>query len=478
MSESYYNGNYTGAEIDAGIAAANAAAPQATTYTKNQVDTALNLKENKAALGGAAYRGVYYDVVRDGTGLVTSDGIYRALNGKVDKIPGKGLSTNDFTNYYKTNSDPETRVEYLYDAAGMTPARMNYTTGQFDYGSWANAWFITGNKPCALKYDGTIDYYLDPDDYTKKADGTASDVSDANYAGNFMASMPTVWVKRWEDARYQYTAIANKQIDDDFKAYAGDGFINDYIYIPMFKGCVDTNGKMRSYAGHEFYTGYTAEQELTALAQCGTGWQGWDLLKWRTLSDLCTLISKSTNSQLAFGRGNTNSYNQSSSTGGIIPTGQNDLTTGQFNGYDDMTHHVKAFHVEDFWGNRSDRCYGAYTVNGVYIYKMHPPYSAEPDGTYINTGIEVPEVGTQGGWISAEHLGDFGLLPSSVDGSSTTYYCDYLWESHEGTRLAAIGGMNNHYTNAGSYFIQFTHATNLLSKWVGSSPLYNPPHSA
>lgn len=37
----YYSGAYTGAQIDAGIAAANAAAPQSTTYTKSEVDSLI-----------------------------------------------------------------------------------------------------------------------------------------------------------------------------------------------------------------------------------------------------------------------------------------------------------------------------------------------------------------------------------------------------------------------------------------------------
>lgn len=36
-----YKSSFTGSEIDAGIAAANAAAPQSTTYTKSEVDTAI-----------------------------------------------------------------------------------------------------------------------------------------------------------------------------------------------------------------------------------------------------------------------------------------------------------------------------------------------------------------------------------------------------------------------------------------------------
>lgn len=42
----FYHGAYTGDQIDAGIAAANAAAPQATTYTKDEVDTALSTKQS------------------------------------------------------------------------------------------------------------------------------------------------------------------------------------------------------------------------------------------------------------------------------------------------------------------------------------------------------------------------------------------------------------------------------------------------
>ena len=46
MADEYYSGAYTGAEIDAGIAAANAAAPQATTYSKTEVDGLLATKQN------------------------------------------------------------------------------------------------------------------------------------------------------------------------------------------------------------------------------------------------------------------------------------------------------------------------------------------------------------------------------------------------------------------------------------------------
>ena len=208
--------------------------------------------------------------------LVSSGGVYTALDDKVDKVSGKQLSTEDYTTAEKTKlggieaeanktvvdsalsnvstnpvqnkvvtdkfteiesshveltqaeydalgnekysdnkdyfitdaapddptyiygfhidpdeSDSYDCVTYLADAVGMTPAVMGTTA--FNYGSWENAFFMP--KPCMLKFDGTVDYYLDPNDYTKKADGTASDIADLSYGGNAMMEFPLIWYK-------------------------------------------------------------------------------------------------------------------------------------------------------------------------------------------------------------------------------------------------------------------------------------------
>lgn len=57
------------------------------------------------------------------------------------------------------DSNPDTRIEYLYDAVGMTPASMNYGSG-FSYGSWGDIWFVKNNFPCMVKSVGSIDYRL------------------------------------------------------------------------------------------------------------------------------------------------------------------------------------------------------------------------------------------------------------------------------------------------------------------------------
>ena len=58
----------------------------------------------------------------------------------------------------KTDSNPDTRVSYIHDAVGMTPAKMDYKNGKFNYGAWKDVWFMRKNKPVMLKYNGTEAY--------------------------------------------------------------------------------------------------------------------------------------------------------------------------------------------------------------------------------------------------------------------------------------------------------------------------------
>lgn len=72
-------------------------------------------------------------------------------------------------------SDPAQAVTYLADAVGKTPAAMGAST--FSYGDWADAFFMP--KPCMLRSDGTVAYYLNPNDYTQKLGTTAEKTSAA-----------------------------------------------------------------------------------------------------------------------------------------------------------------------------------------------------------------------------------------------------------------------------------------------------------
>ena len=81
------------------------------------------------------------DIISDTTGRAIVESI-KALGAKLSEgrvIYGVHINGAD--------SNPKTRVRYLADAVGMTPASMNFTSGTFDYGSWANA-FLCQNHVC------------------------------------------------------------------------------------------------------------------------------------------------------------------------------------------------------------------------------------------------------------------------------------------------------------------------------------------
>lgn len=158
----------------------------------------------------------------------------------------------------KNDSNPATRCTYLFDAVGMTPAAMNYSAGRFDFGDWGNVFFVKNNYPAMVKYDGTEDYKLDPNDHTKKADGkTASDVSNTAYGGNAMSVFDgsgdkgKIWLSQFEVGNYEYMIISNVQYDESYNddAYVReDGSHADKLYFPMFGGSYDGT-RIRSLAG-------------------------------------------------------------------------------------------------------------------------------------------------------------------------------------------------------------------------------------
>lgn len=326
----------------------------------------------------------------------------------------------------KSESGPAARVEYLYDAVGMTPAAMNFTTGVFDYGDWGDKWFVTDNKPLMLKNDGTVDYYLNPNNYAEKEDGTASDVAYESYGGNAMAQFPLCWVKRYEDDDYEYEIVSDVQYDEDYKAYAhtcADGTITDYFYWSIYGGS-GSSDKIRSLSGKTLSQSLTAAQEIAGATANGSGWYTHTWSQRELIRTLCVLMGKSTDTQSVFGNGNCRS---ATSNSGLLTTGTLD-SMGQFYGYNDNTHQVKVFHIEKFWGDQWDRTAGLINDNGKIYVKITPEgdgYRVTDVVGYTNTGITIS--GTSGGYISAATCTEYGIIPTTISGSGSTYYCDGSW---------------------------------------------------
>ncbi len=322
----------------------------------------------------------------------------------------------------KGEGSPSARVEYLFDAVGMTPAHMDFTRGIFDFGDWGDKWFVTENKPCMLKSDGTVDYYLNPNNYAQKEDGTASDVANTAYDGNAMSLLPQVWVHRYEDSDWQYEIISDVQYDSNYKAYAhtrADGTIADWFAWSMFGGSKDGSGKMRSLSGLALSQSLTAQQEIDACKLNGTKWYTHTWSQRELIRTLLVLMGKSTDTQSVFGNGNCQGSNSASA---LLATGTL-KDKGQFFGYNSANQQVKVFHIEGFWGDQWDRTAG---VIGGKV-KMTPEgqgYRVTDTNGYHDTGISVPG---NGSYISEMSCDEYGMIPKVCSGSATTYFPDGCW---------------------------------------------------
>lgn len=389
------------------------------------------------------------------------------------------------------NSDPTTRVVYTNDSIPMVSGGMDLTNNVMSYGTWDTIWFIKNMKPVALKFDGTIDYYLNPNDYSKKLDGTPSDIFDENYNGNFMVMIPLCWVKRWMDSNYEYFLVSDRQVDETFTADAHTnalGDIKDYFFAPLFKGWIDGNGKLRSIAGKLPSNNHTAPEDEASYQALGSGWQCYDLSKYSLIRDLLILVGHSTNIQTVYGRGAVDGYSSASVPNFLPSGGYYDSNTGEyafepsgaFNGASDWLHHVKVFHIEDFYGNRYERILGLNCVDGVVYYKTVAPYSIEPDATYTQATFELEHSG--GKYITTTAYGEFGSIPAYVGGTYSSgdnkFVCDYCWTATvaDGTTVTIMGGSTKSKLYAGPYMVSFTNKINSKGWDYGVSPVYLDPN--
>lgn len=97
------------------------------------------------------------------------------------------------------DSNPDTNITYTDDAE-------EYTTPE----SWDNSPLFKSIRPCVLK-DGEVNYYLDPNNYDFKEDGTPSDLTGAD--GDVMVEFPPLVYKmeKIEDTKCKFYIVLNKE---------------------------------------------------------------------------------------------------------------------------------------------------------------------------------------------------------------------------------------------------------------------------
>lgn len=369
-------------------------------------------------------------------------------------------------------ADPSSAVTYLRDAVGMTPAKMDYTGGKFDYGSWEDAFFMP--RPCMLKKNGVVAYYLNPDDLTKKIDGTDSDVANTAFEGNAMMEWgrdgKKIWLKvvpKGTDSTSADVYIADYQADSSYHAWSfmdANGAYIDHFYTPIYNGSL-VDGVMRSISGQKVSQQLTANDEITYAQANGAGWMIENFGDRLLINYLLILIGKCLDTQTVFGNG--------IESGG--ETVFNNHVTGALNdkglfyGSSNTTTAVKVFGMENYWGLHWRRTTGLVIHNGSLKYKLTESNADGADGGYTITGSNYVDSGVvttkdPGLYIKTmAYAKDGAMLPTALGGSSTTYYCDCSWLNFSSNTYALFGGAASGGAKCGAFSLSLNTAAS--SAW-------------
>lgn len=430
-------------------------------------------------------------------------------------------------------ADPYSRVTYIEDAVGMTPASMGATA--FNYGSWAGAFFMP--RPCMLNFDGTVAYYLDPTDYTKKEDGTASDVGNPDFDGNAMMEWPLIWFKyeAGETEGEMSFYVSNRQVDSTYHCWCNidaENHITDHFYTAIYNGTsAVTYSTSATYAvgAHVTYSGAeyrcttavaTAEEwdsgkwtqisskprlrslsgiQLTsangngnttgavelerALANNTTATVEWYTDVWADkvlINGLLTLMSKSLDSQTSFGRG-IDSGSQAAKEAYVTGT-LNDK--GLFYGVTaNGNSAVKVFGMENWWGCAWRRIAGLVGNSaGGYAYKMTysnadgstaTSYNSNGSGYLTAQSVDGTAISRPAnGYVTRIAIGAAGgWFPQATGGSSSTYYCDNYYS---GTGYLLAGGYSSIGALCGCWCLYLVIAFGISAWNIAAAPSCKP----
>lgn len=500
-----------------------------------------------------------------------------ALALKVDKVEGKQLSTNDYTTSEKNklqgiaananNYTHPTTAGNKHLPAGGTVGQVLVNsgdgtgewkdvepgidlTGLEDIYSYGVEWDSTvadptltriGNPllhkslPVQSQYKGCVangakvNYYLDPNDWSKKADGTPSVLDGTD--GTVRVHIPKFYGKSGVEGNKRWVRISTVKCDDTWveipemllDAYrstvnqTGNKAVSVVNTTAQFRGggnrtandtYLDTDafrsdlGKPRTNISRANMRTYAANAGSEMLCYEYYKW----IFYWAWVIEYATFNSQATyNAELTadgyhqggLGPGitdwnnNANGWSGYNGTYPITPCGYcNDI--GNFTGIKELvipetvvdestTVPTKTFKVPrwrgfdnpfgDIWTNLDGIILERTAANQPSsVYTTSNPSAFGDDNTAKGKMTVAGKEIASDGYTKDFDLGSKGeIIPSVVGGSATTYMCDYHWCNAASTslRTLVVGGRASYGSNAGLCYFNSDNGVGLVYSTVG-----------
>ena len=367
----------------------------------------------------------------------------------------------------ETNSSPGNACTYQDDAYGMTKGSAQ----------WDTMPIFKDIKPCVFK-NGKVVYYLNPKNWDKKEDGTASVLTGAD--GDVMIEFPKFAYRIYRNGSTVYVSITNDMwlaaVDHRFNL---DAFSRitvgdlDHFYQGAYQGYVDANNKLRSIVGVLPTNGRTITAFRTAAQANGAHYQQNVYSHLKALQCLYLIKYGNRDGQTALGMGNVSGNNAVLLNGYNVKKGgtmNNTTSTAKlgmcFGDTSIKTKHMRFFGIEDFWGNLSDWIDGLTTDSNGRIL-INSDYSGE-------SNVQLKDFIS--GWGLPDNFNNYpkkirgnsieGFIPSLDGGSQTSYWPDYA-DLYASCALC-FGGDNTANQNAGPFSLDIVSSATYYGSDAGA----------
>lgn len=311
-------------------------------------------------------------------------------------------------------------------------------------------------RRCTVLDNGTVNYYLDANDSTKKEDGTPSNLTGVD--GQVMVEIPKFWWK-WEvgtvESKRTFRWYISDEAKDDFEVHPaffrdrnGDGVAEevDKRYYSAYMGY--KNGtKLESRSGVTATASQTIGVSRTQAQVRGNGWGIVDYHLLHAVQLLYLLEYGHFDSQAKIGRGYVDGNTTYATTGNTNQYGNNSY--GETTGKKQMSYRG----IEDFYGNYY------YWIDGIVSNAQRNILIGNKNFNDTGTGYEIITTGITANL--AGYIGDIhdnqslGFLIKTSDGTDRSKLYDSV--SLAATRVAVFSGKQNDGSVAGAFALRLTY---------------------
>ena len=354
------------------------------------------------------------------------------------------------------NSNPETSVEYIDGATGMTPG----------WDNWKDKRIFKDIKPCVLGGStlSTVLYYLNRDNYTLKENGETADIGDGR---NVMVEFPKIGYKMTKDSNYQYIWVTDNPNAEGFCYLAhsldseGDC---DKIYIGAY--LAHRNIYLFSSSGVSPISNISLEDARNYLYS--NNFQLLSFYPLTLLQCLYVIIYKNLNSQQALGQGYTNASTKAN-------TGSTNTKPFCYGNPSSGTEHVKFLGIEDFYGNLYQWVDGLYCDSSYNLKTDYNNFTGEDGSAFRYSQSSGISSNIFGYTSRIQGTNNTGFILKSAAGSSSTYYADYayLYSGYFG----AFGSYWSAGAFAGAFLLRVRYAASESYSNLGCRVVYKHKQS-